>query len=529
MRTSALGLACILCAAQVLGEAAGRFRISPFVQAVTESSAVIVWEWERPAETSLLYGESSDYGDTVALARRERIETELSGLEPAAKYHYNVLLGDTTLLDRNVHFFYTAPSDKRESVVFAVIGDTRGGEESFDADHRSVIRSIQNYTFPSFLLHTGDLVTHLQPNRWKTFFDIEGELLRQCPIFPVRGNSDGGPHELQRVFHLPGKRPWYSFRWGGVFVIALDLPSGKTDRFYRKAIGPGSPQYAWLTQTLASEERRSCPFTVVFCYAPLVQPAQRDESYLIGLLGPLFDRHGVDCVISGGLHYFVYARRGNVAYVVSGGGGAELERPQRNVSEAVRFFHSAFHHLRLTAQYTTLTLEAVDNTGGVFFSHALSSRALGSESTRQPPARAGAGTGTADSLRLTIFGTAECDECEKLKQYVVPAVERRLNSTGIKVTFVDLDNEENYERYRLLEARRGARQHSFPVIALGDTLLSGSDLSVERIEAAVRNHRDSLMSPAPPTTRQWTPWLLAAAALAAVAGVLAARGRNRET
>lgn len=466
---------------------ASLFRTPCFVQCVTDTSAVICWQWEKPTGGLLVYGTSTHYGDTISLSPSQRFDLRLTGLQPNTRYHYNLLIqGKTILTDSRDWYFHTAPTDIRESVVFAVIGDTRSGDESFHSDHRAVIESILRYTYPSFLLHTGDLVDFSQSDRWEKFFDIEGDLLRQCPVYPVRGNSDVARDEFGKIFHLPDTTEWYSFSYGPVHAIALDIQFKKTDRHYRQTIGPQSRQYAWLVKQLQSEHRKAHPFTIVFFCAPLFRPDGRDDSYLIRQLCPLFERYRVDCVINGGVHYFAYAKHGDVAYVISGGGGAVLERPRKKLSKHVRFFHSAFHHLRMAVHYPTLTIEAIDNSGSVFFSHALTSRSVDEEEAVNVLAGDSLSVRPDDLLVVTIYGTQDCGECALLKDEILPRIQRSIYPHKLQIDFTDVDNEENYKKYVSLESRMGTRKHSFPVVSIADTLLSGDDLSEQTLQQTIR-------------------------------------------
>jgi hypothetical protein len=388
------------------GQGPDPFRIPVHIQAVTGTSAVICWEWERPAACTLLYGPGNGYGNSVPVAAQALARVRLGSLTPGTRYYYNLVVkGKKVFTDPDQYIFYTAPADRRSPFTLAVLGDTRGGQDSFDNDHRAVVRSIRQHTFPDLILHTGDLVEAEAAGCWERFFRIQEQLLRQVPLYPARGRSDGNGDQLKSLFSLPDDQLWYAVSHGCLYVIALDIPSRRTEAQYQRLAGPDSPQYQWLLGRLTSAERRAHDFTLVFFHAPLYPPDGKASPYLRQHLAPLLEKYRVDLVCNG-QHYFSYAQHNGVTYITSGGGGASLDRSQRVRAAEVLVYRPVFHHLRLQVHYPSLIIQAVDNLGTVFFNQALLSHQV--EGGLIIPDKT-------DSLPfIEVFVTGECLECTRV-------------------------------------------------------------------------------------------------------------------
>jgi hypothetical protein len=416
------------------------------------------------------------------------VHAEASALKAGTKYYYNLSMQGRNLLEPDsLHFFYTVDSNPREPVVFGVIGDTRGGAESFHSDHRAVVRSILTYTLPAFLIHTGDMVEAADKNAWSGFFDIQRELLRQCPIYPVRGASERNLKEYADIFHLPGNELWYSFSCGGVLFIGLDIQDLGMQQRMEEHVGPGSDQYRWLADVLESEKREALDFTVVFSHEPFFPVEGPGNPAMMQALCPVFEKYGVDLVLNGRQHYFSYAQHNGVIYLVSGGGGASLDRPRKKESESVEVYHPLFHHLRISVNYPNMDIQGVDNSGTIFFAHSIVSQRL---ERREIPDRMSGGQSVRmreNRIPVEIFGSSHCLECERLKTRTMVELEKIFRDHWFDVTVTDIDSTENYEKYRSLESRTGSREHSFPVLAIGNRLFSGKDLEPENLEKFIRD------------------------------------------
>lgn len=454
------------------------FTIPCYLRNVTDSSAMICWEWKEPVNSFLKYGTSTDYIDSIQCSGDYFTFANLSNLLPGTRYYYNIVVDKKNVLpEPESYYFHTAPKDPRESFTFVAIGDTRTGDESFSSDHAAVIESIEKFSSPLFLIHLGDMVDITEKNCWENFFDIEAGLLKQCPIFPVPGNSDGNSEDFIKRFQIHGGNPWYSFSYGSVYCINLYILDKKSNQFYRETIGPESSQYTWLVKELKSDKRQKSSFTVVSFFAPLFGGS--DNDFLIQTLCPLLTDYKVDLVLNGGEHYFSYCQHNNVSYIISGGGGAALQRPEKSSRKKMRFTHSTFHHLRISVLYPVMIVDAIDNSGTLFFSHEITTH-----SEREMPAETGI-SGKADGsvISIEMFGTPDCEECTIFKNEIFPLLEKKYRNNNLTLNFINVDEDKHYNNYSALEKQLGNKKHSFPVVKISKILVSGENLTYDNLDS----------------------------------------------
>jgi 3',5'-cyclic AMP phosphodiesterase CpdA len=206
---------------------------------------------------------------------------------------------------------------KLPELRFVVYGDTRDGHDM----HRKIVALIMKQK-PEIVLQTGDLVNRgSKEDLWKIYDDITGEMRKQVPVYPARGNHDlGGPGYEDRVTvpFASGNKLYYSFDRANCHFIALAV-----DEHF--AYAPDSEQYRWLIGDLKAVNRKKTPHIFVFFHVP---------PYSIGLHGsdedvrralcPVFKQYGVQMVLNGHDHNYYHTTRDGITYIVTGGGGAPL-------------------------------------------------------------------------------------------------------------------------------------------------------------------------------------------------------------
>jgi len=356
--------------------------IGPYIQNVKDASVVICWRTDKPESGKVRYTsyneqlflsvETVNYEHTVDSVISTKHEVVLNGLEQSKLYYYQVVSGEDSTPDGDISYYFSTTLKRREPFIFAVIGDTRSGIFGFDSDHRQVVESIIIHSNPDFLIHCGDLVDRSDDkNQWINFFSIERELLANCPIYPVYGKSDLSGNSFADYFSLPHNEKWYSFNYGGCHFVGLYIWDGSGVQPHSE-FKPSSEQYKWLANDLESQENQNSLFTIVFLHAPFFSPTEKNSKVLIDHLCPLFKKYGVDLVFSGTSHCYSRAIFKDVNYVISGGGGAELLSKKVKYSKPIVEYSPRFHHCRVTVNYPTLTVEAVDTGGNVFSTFSIS-------------------------------------------------------------------------------------------------------------------------------------------------------------
>ena len=142
----------------------------------------------------------------------------------------------------------------------------------------------------------------------------------------------------------------YAVRQGDIALIGLDTGEDKPDdRSEWGQLAQFTPcrelQAKWLADVLERPDIKAAPFIVAFCHIPLVDdapdanPGDLSEGYASwqrpchNLWSPLFEKHGVQLVVTGHKHKFRFdapAASRSWAHVV-GGSGCEL-KPDRELT-----------------------------------------------------------------------------------------------------------------------------------------------------------------------------------------------------
>ena len=274
----------------------------------------------------------------------------LVDLEPYTVYHYRVESGGAPLSGDLT--FRTAAGPGQTGFTFVVLGDTRSQHEV----HRTVVARILRLA-PDFVLHTGDLVAQGGvSSEWRTFFEIEQELMARVPLFPALGNHEGSDPRYFDLFYLPGNERWYAFDYGNARFVVLEVDG--MARF-----DPQSEQYGWLEETLAANTQ---PWLFVAFHIPPHSSLREnaEETITRETLTPLFDRYGVDIVFNGHHHNYQRSVVRGVTYIVAAGGGAPIY-PITWVDETLIAYANAYHVVHITIEGDTLSGVAVAPEGVV--------------------------------------------------------------------------------------------------------------------------------------------------------------------
>jgi len=307
----------------------------PYVQSVTRTRAVVVWETLGDASAHVRYGTTPDLPQrTAPSASGRHHEAALAGLADDTTYHYALYEGDAPASP--TYAFRTAPPPERP-FRFVVYGDNRSDAYA----HAEIMAGVLAELDVAFAVNTGDLVSDGETEaQWTEFFALEHELAARVPIWPVIGNHEEHDGEVpiwDRLFVLPtdasGTEHYYAFTWGNSRFLVLDG--------YVEA----EPWYLCLLQLKAYDEcftREQDRFiertledaaadptiehTFVFVHAgPYSSKEGRTGSAQLRAWLAAFREQGVDVVFSGHDHYYEhgYAENG-LDYAITGGGGAPL-------------------------------------------------------------------------------------------------------------------------------------------------------------------------------------------------------------
>ncbi len=235
-----------------------------------------------------------DDGFIINDRRVHRFSATMTGLAPATSYTY--VVGSPGGAWSEPAEFTTAP-DEPAPFTFLFLSDTHNKPDT-DALLKA---ALEKYPDAAFCTISGDLVSTGQyRDDWDQFFAYGADFYRQRPVVPSIGNHDTldglGADLYLTQFALPDDGPEslapersYALEYGNVLLVILDPTE------------PVEPQAPWLEETLAASEA-TWKFAV-FHFPPYAP----DEDYpdIRAAWGPLFDRYGVDYVLSGHVHYYL--------------------------------------------------------------------------------------------------------------------------------------------------------------------------------------------------------------------------------
>ena len=354
---------CVLTAAVVLFAApswAVTVTRGPYLTLLTRNSVTVVWNTDIATNCGLRIGPTG--GATTVLpgpGLTTVCVVTASGLTPGASYTYipqanGVALGSPSTF-RADH--PTAP------FRFGVVGDSGvASTAQLDVRDRMLAGGLD------LIVHTGDMIYdhgELAEQNPK-FFSPYKDLLRQMVFWPVMGNHDFETASAWSEVHFtPANNAahsdqYYSFDRGNAHFAVIDSD---------QSTSPGSPQYVFLDQDLASS---AAQWNFVFFHHTIYISSGGATGIRANLL-PLFDGHHVDMVFMGHIHTYERSkplRGGDVVapglgtvYVTTGGGGAPLT--PSSASSLMAYVESAFHYTRVAINANTLNLQMIRSDGVV--------------------------------------------------------------------------------------------------------------------------------------------------------------------
>ena len=335
----------------------------PYIQNPTTSSVEIAWRSVTPFVGSVEIGkEKGSYTrkitETGDLTKHHVL---LDELEPNTAYFYRVKNEDALVLEDR--FFKTAKPDSVNELSFMILGDSGTNTDNQKKVRDQMVKSF-NEGAVDFALHVGDVHQGNGADYDPVYFQIYEELLSKINVFTCIGNHDtytdfSAPYLDD--FYLPhnndeNSERYYSFRWGTAFFINLDSNIDMT---------PGSPQYKFLTRELESEEMKTAEWVFVYFHHPPYceyWPEWEGEFNVRAYLVPLFEQYKVDMVFNGHTHAYESGEMNHVHYIITGGGGGELDTYGRDVAHITK--SAGVHHFsRVDINGKILRFKAVSMDG----------------------------------------------------------------------------------------------------------------------------------------------------------------------
>jgi tRNA (guanine-N(7)-)-methyltransferase len=347
-----------------VAQAEARIVKGPYLTGLSDSSVDVRFELDRGSPASLTVVRESDAGSRgLVFSVRDSGGMQFAraaGLEAATRYAYSVRVGGAVSGEGH---FTTAPGrDSSAPINFLVYGDDRSDPTA----HAVVVRAMAQLPC-DFLVNTGDVVEDgSSAEDWQSFFDVEGALLRDHPIFVAIGNHElygdlagagfarylgfmdaaGVPHlygtvrlGFVRFFFLNATHDWKSGEERDWLVRELTRADAEDGLVWRIAVTHDGP---WSSGPHGGSERLNA------AHVP-----------------ELLAAHRIDLVLSGHDHIYVRGSAGELKYIVSGGGGAPLY-PIRPDDPTARKAEATYHFVEINATADALRISARRPDGTVF-------------------------------------------------------------------------------------------------------------------------------------------------------------------
>lgn len=326
---------------------AARIACGPWLQAVGETEFTVVWmttvdaiSWVEvaPDDNSHFYATSRPKYYQSVFGRRPvtTLHTvRVTGLKKGTSYRYRIfqqaLLSDegnkrmifgegfgSDLLRQKPYKVTTLDADKPEC-RFTMVNDIHGNDSLF-----RILTANTRKSGSDFVIFNGDMLTQIESREQMVegYMKSAGELFSgDLPVFAVRGNHEhrgSASYDYMKMFPTSTGQPYYTFRQGPAFFIALDCGEDKPDndiRYYGLSLTDQlrEEQAVWLKDIVASEAYKSAPFKIVILHMP---PDGNEQTGWHGmqevrrLYLPILNEADIDLMLCGHLHRNRYIEKG---------------------------------------------------------------------------------------------------------------------------------------------------------------------------------------------------------------------------
>jgi 3',5'-cyclic AMP phosphodiesterase CpdA len=234
-----------------------------------------------------------------------------------------------------------------------VAGDIGEGEEAEWETARAMVVLGDDDPYDVLLLLGDNVYPDGDPDRLDAtvFRPFGGVLDRGARLLAIVGNHDtAGGRSVEQIRRLGMPWLWWSATLGDVLVVGLD--SSRID---------DPEQLDWLERTLSEATQ---PWKIVAIHeSPYSAGYQGSNLDVRERFVPLFERFGVQLVLSGHDHDYQRSLVNGVTYVVSGAGGRTRGTGEDDFTVVS---YSVLHFVDLNVFEDRLVLRAVTQGGRVF-------------------------------------------------------------------------------------------------------------------------------------------------------------------
>lgn len=299
--------------------------MQPYLQAVTDSSIVLMVESDSPNPITANYGTSSNsmnlsaktlfYKTTDANPKTYIHRIYLNNLLPYTKYTYSIKENSTNYQGN----FITATKDEASDFTFAIMGDCRSQIKIHSKIADNIIEKE-----PNFSIYLGDLCYSPTYSSWKDEFFIPSELklIANVPFANAIGNHEDSKPNTYAFTQSPDIKNnedlgYFDFYYGPVHFIVLNTEIG---------ISKNSKQYQFAKNALENSKGK---YKIVAMHIPAYSAGGHgDNENMIAITKQLFEPNNVDAVLSGHSHFYQHNLVNGIHHLIIAGAGAPLYTPK---------------------------------------------------------------------------------------------------------------------------------------------------------------------------------------------------------
>ncbi len=305
----------------------------PYVQAVTENSAYIVWLTDKPCE-GWVEVKGKGFKKTIFTASKSGIkltkrnhQIPITGLSAGHTYEYKVFAKEPKsgqVISRAVNSkggklsFVTRDRNKKE-FEFLMVTDIHYNRANKNEPIFQKLLTPERLKGKDFVVFDGDMVTTMSGEKWhfdRIFTAATEMFASNMPYYMARGNHETRGVVANRYLeYFPSwtDQPYYAFRHGPVFFIFLDSGEDKPDDDIEYHGTAAFDEYRrnegeWLAKVVASEEYKSAKYRIIINHIPLTirKGSWHGGRHAYEMFTPYLDNGKTTLMISGHTHRYSY-------------------------------------------------------------------------------------------------------------------------------------------------------------------------------------------------------------------------------
>ncbi|WP_373035463.1 purple acid phosphatase family protein [Sulfurimonas sp.] len=286
----------------------------PYAVMQTQNSITLKWQTPEFEVGKVEYGFFSDTIDKEIndTKKTKKHSITISNLNECTKYYYKVSSGSLKIDNENRSFKTLCKNSDNQKIW--VIGDSGKHGKDQTKVYEQMLKYIDNdFSKLDMWVLLGDNAyrsgTQKQYN--KTLFEPYKELIKRFVPWAVRGNHDARRWAFYNIWNFPknaesggvasGSEHFYSIDNGNLHLVMLDSEIIRVDA--------NSDMVTWLKKDLHANKK---PWVIVVLHTPPYTDGGHNSDSDYDSVGkmkkvrenlvPIFDKYGVDLVLSGHSH-----------------------------------------------------------------------------------------------------------------------------------------------------------------------------------------------------------------------------------